>query len=167
MCCSVLQYVAIRCSSSHELIQVTSSYAASCSVGQQVICSVLQCSAGRCRALQCVAVHCGAAQCGALHCSALQCSVTANQQWRTHDICSTSSDCFHECRNLAAHCNTLQHAATYCTTLHHAATHCTTLQPTATHCRGSTLQPTAMPCNTEGRGSYVMHDVTTMYMCRG
>jgi len=149
VCCRVLQlqYVAMCCSSSHELISVISSYAASRSVGQKVICSVLQCSTGRCSALQCIAVRRSVVHCVAVRCSALQRSVTANKQWRTHDMCSTSSDYFHECRDLAAHCNTLQHAATYCTTLHHAATHCTTLHHNATNCNPLPRQHTATHSN--------------------
>ena len=81
VCCSVLQCVAVCCSSCasctpasppSDLVHYLCN---SCSVLQCVAvwCSVLQCVAVRCSALQCVAVHCSVLQCVAVCCSVLQC----------------------------------------------------------------------------------------------
>jgi len=73
VCCSVVQCVAVCCSSGGVTRRVELTRGC-CSVLQwaAVCCSVLQCVAC-CSVLQCIAVYCSALQCVAVCCSVLQC----------------------------------------------------------------------------------------------
>jgi len=77
--------------------------------------------------------------------------------------CVRDVECTHLCmqhtrRDIATHCNTLQHTATHCNTLQHTATHCNTLQHCMQHtCRDVCFQNHISACTHMQRCDHVLH----------
>ena len=79
VCCSALQYVAVRCS----VLQCVA-----------VCCSALQCVAVRCSVFQCVLVSSSMLQCVAVSCSVLQCVVECVAVYRSKTKSTVKSSAF-------------------------------------------------------------------------
>ena len=84
MCCSVLQYVAVRCGVAVEIVVSSDIYEfvqhiyKQCAEVMQcvaVCCSMMHCDAVSCSVMQCDAVGCSVLQCVAVRCSVLQCVI--------------------------------------------------------------------------------------------
>jgi len=160
VCCSVLQWVAVRfrvfqcdasgffrcvavcCSGLRSVVECCSvmprgSFSAPCSRVGALFCSILRCVAVCCSMLQCVSVCCSVVQCVTARCRVLQCAASGSflrplLQVRCNEL--KEHEVWRSESMTATHCNTLQHTATHCNTLQHTATHCSTLQHAAIHC---------------------------------